>query len=436
MDYVTEFLELGRNNSENRSFNGRVMAKRDFGKIIFMTLKDQSGSMQIAFQKNTLEDSFQRYGEINVGDIIEVTGTPFKTKKGTKTLNVSKGKIVSSCLVPFPDKYNGLSRKNGQQNRGLELAINDSTMSLFRRRNDIMRELRQFLYKENFQEVDTGILQPVTNTSMSSEFKTYSNFFNRDLFLRKTPELRLKQLLVGGLENIFEIGKNFRNEGISKVYHPEFTILELYKNRANYKDVLDLTIRLLTHLNEMVYCPSSNPTEVEQIYLYDFISSQTGINPHAATIDKLKSAIDPTILKKYEGNEENIKGLYIYDVFRTLLKKHSDRNLVLHGIPKEISVLGKTFDDEPSLVEEFRYFVKGNIICNGITELTDYKEQERRIEQQARTFGKTLDRNDDQFLELLKIGLPPCAGIGLGLEKTLMVYLETDDIRDVIYYPL
>jgi lysyl-tRNA synthetase, class II len=435
MDYLKDFSE-STEESRNYTLDGRVVAKRDLGKIVFLTLKDQTGSAQIAFQSETLGSEFSKYKSINVGDLIQVEGTSFISRNGTRTLDTSDGYVVAPCSVPFPDKHNGLSVRGGRDNRGLELATSEEAITLFRRRNDVVRQTRTFLYDRGFQEVDTGILQPVTNTSLSSDFRTHSEYFDRDLFLRKTPELRLKQLLVGGLRDIFEMGKNFRNEGVSKQYHPEYTILELYQNGATYKDVLRLTVDLLGRLNTAIHMPSTNPTSARDVFLYDFINSETGVNPKEAKIEELKSVIDPEILKEYPGASDDVRGFYVYDVFRTLLKQHSDENLILHGVPKEISVLGKAFDDEPSLIEEFRYFVHGNLICNGITELNDAEEQRKRIVQQARTLGKTLDKNDDQFLDLLKFGLPPCAGIGLGLEKMLMVYLETDDVRDVIYYPL
>jgi len=434
--YSKDFNVRGGDEGNTYSMGGRVIAKRSFGKLIFATIKDQRGTFQMAFQQNDLGENMEKYRNMKTGDVLSVEGESFLTKGGERTLNVQKGEIIATCLDSMPDKYNGVSRKEGQINRGLDLMTNEDSMNLFIKRNNIIKEIRQFLYGRNFQELDTGILQNVTNTSPSTDFVTYSTYFGKDLFLRKTPELRLKQLLVGGLEDIFEMGKNFRNEGVSKQYHPEYTILELYKNNAKYTDVLGLTLDLIKHLSNKVYKPSTNPAEVEHVNLYDFIKREAKVDPKSASIDDLLKKISPEIRKDHGDDEKFHKGFYTYDLFRTLLKQFSNTNLVLHGVPKEISVLGKTFEDEPDLVEEFRYFVKGNLICNGITELTDYGEQKRRIEQQAKTLGKDLDVNDDQFLKLIRLGLPPCSGIGLGVEKTLMTFLETEDIRDVIYFPL
>jgi len=418
------------------SLNGRILKKRSFGNLIFLTLKNQDQEIQISLQKKVLGDKFKELSKNKVGDLIKVEGELYYTKTNTKTLSVSSGNVLTSCSTYLPDKFKGITKGFARKNRGVDLLTSSESTAIFMRRNQIISQVRKFLFNNNYQEVDTGILQNVSNTSPSSDFVTFSNYFNKDLFLRKTPELRLKQLLVGGLENIFELGKNFRNEGVSKMYHPEYTILELYKNNVDYRDVLNLTIDILETLNEKIYKPISNPTKIVHVDLYDFIDSEKNSDVRGMPISKLKKLIDPEILKNYGSDEEAHRGFYIYDIFRSVLKNHSDENIVLHGVPKEISVLGKTYDDEPTLVEEFRYFVKGNLICNGITELTDYDEQKRRIEKQARTLGKSLDVNDNQFLDLLKLGLPPCAGIGLGVEKLLMVYLEKEDVRDVIYYPL
>lgn len=420
----------------NYQLQGRIIGKRDFGKIVFLTLKDDSGTAQIALRKETLGERFKEATDISIGDIVGVYGEAFLTKTQMKTLDVKDYETYAECNIEFPDKHKGVTKAFGYQNRTLDLLANEETFLRFKKRNKIIEEIRLFLYSEGFSEVDTGILQLNTNTSLSSDFVTYSKFLERNLYLRKTPELRLKQLMVGGLEDVFEIGKNFRNEGISREYHPEYTILELYKNYADYRDVLKLTINLLKHLDGKVGEPQSKPTRVRHVSLYDFINIETGINPKKATIDQIRSKIDPEIQKDYGQDEILHKGFYHYDLFRTLLKKYPSENIILHGIPKEISVLGKTYKDEPDLIEEFRYFVQGNLICNGITELNNYEEQKKRILQQSKTHGKSLDDNDNAFLEALKIGLPPCAGIGLGIEKLLMVYSEVENIKDIIYFPL
>jgi len=432
ISHIKNFLEEEK---EEFEIQGRIIRKRDLGGIIFASIKDQTGLAQIAFDKEHTGESYKDYRNLNVGDVVYIKGTPFTTRNGTRTLGVKSIKFIAKCSEPIPDKYHGLNRKTGQINRGLELMVNQDSMNLFLRRNNLIKEIRRFLFERGFQEVDTGILQHITNTSPSEDFVTHSDHFDRDLFLRKTPELRLKQLLVAGMENIFELGKNFRNEGVSRDYHPEYNVLELYQNDATYLDVLHLTKSLLSHLNQRVYAPRNNPIRAIDVNLYEFILREIGIDVRDSSIDQIKTHIATEIRKEY-GQEAMYKGLYVYDLFKTLLKRYIDENIILHGVPKEISILGKTFDNEPTLVEEFRYFVRGNLICNGITELTDYDEQKRRIEQQAKMYEKDLDISDMQFLETLRFGLPPCAGIGLGVEKTLMVYLETDDIRDVIYFPL
>ncbi len=421
---------------EVHMLRGRISAKRSFGKLTFLEIHNQSGRMQIALKKDELGDNYASMKKWSVGDIIDVKGSLFITNTGVMTLGVISGDRLAKCKESLPDKHKGVNTITGRENRGLALMIDDEMLNAFQIRNTLIREMRQYLFKQGFQEVDTGLLQKVTNTSLAADFKTYSNHFERDLYLRKTPELRLKQLLVGGLENIFEFGKNFRNEGVSKSYHPEFSVIELYQNGANYSDILELTINLFGHLNDSAHRPLNDPAEARQVHLYQFIGDETGLDARRASIDSLKSHISEENYRNHGNDEELHRAFYVYDVFRTLLKKYPEENIILHGVPKEISVLGKTFDDEPGLVEEFRYHINGNIICNGITELNDPDEQERRIRQQAKTHGKSLNDNDQQFLSLLRLGLPPCAGLGFGVDRTLMIYMGVDDIRDSIYFPL
>jgi len=409
---------------------------RGAGGIIFLNLRDDSGLTQIALKKDTLGENFKSFSSISLGDIIRARGMPFLTRTRVRTLDVSDLEIYSRCLASFPDKYHGVSKIQSYKNRPLDLLANQNSLDKFIKRNNIIREIRQFLYSRGFQEVDTGILQETTNTSMAADFVTHSNYLGRDLYLRKTPELRLKQLMVGGLGNLFELGKNFRNEGISREYHPEYTILELYQSYADYRDVLNLTINLLEHLNNAVGEPESKPAEAEHVEMYDLIKDELGIDVKTSRIAELMKQIDPEILKNYGNDEVLHKGFYVYDLFRTILKRYPKKNIILHGVPKVISVLGEPYEGEPDLTQEFRYFVRGNLICNGITELSDQQVQRDRILQQSSTLDKPLDDNDNLFLESLKFGIPPCAGIGLGIEKLLMVYCECDNIKDVIYFPL
>lgn len=420
------------------NLKGRIILKRDFGGMVFYTLKDDEGLVQVSLDR----DSFQKeeaYREskkrLCIGDIVSLDGLKSVSNNGTPTLAISNMDILTKCQKYLPDKNKGLNNHSQYTNRGLHLLTDNNALNRFRMLNSLRRTVRDYLHQSGYEEVDTGILKPVSDTSLSKEFVTEGNWTSSPLYLRKSTEMRLKQLMVGGLEKIFELGKEFRNEGVSSQFLPEFTALELYGSHMDYKDILYLTVGLMDSLNKKIGEPNSKPTNFREVFLYDFILEETKTDMRDASLDQIRDLIHPEIFKEYSSHPA-MRSFYIYDVFRSLLKKYPEDNIVLHGVPLEVSPLAKTFDDEPTLVEEFRYFVKGTSFCGGMTELTDSQEQRRRIINQAEYLGKPLNDNDNQFTELLEYGLPPCGGLGLSLERLMMIYAETKNIKDVVYFPL
>ncbi|MFH1376990.1 MAG: amino acid--tRNA ligase-related protein [Candidatus Woesearchaeota archaeon] len=420
------------------SLKGRIILKRDFGKRVFYTLKDDEGLVQVSLERGSFEKE-ENYKELkkglSIGDIVSLDGITSLSNTGTPTLAIAEVDILTKCRKLLPDKDKGLNNYNQYTNRGLHLLTDKNALSKFRRLNFLRRSVRDYLHQQGYEEVDTGILKSVSDTSMSAEFVTTGNWTSSPLYLRKSTEMRLKQLMVGGLEKIFELGKEFRNEGVSSQFLPEFTALELYGAYLDYKDILNLTVGMMDRINEEVGEPESKPTHFWEVFLYGFIQEETKTDMRDASLEQIKELIHPEIFKEY-SNHPAMRAFYIYDTFRSLLKKYPEQNIVLHGVPLEVSPLAKTFDNEPTLVEEFRYFVKGTSFCGGMTELTDPQEQCRRITNQAEYLGKSLDDIDNQFTELLEYGLPPCGGLGLSLERLMMIYAETKNIKEVVYFPL
>lgn len=431
-----ELVELPLNTKA--SLRGRVVLRRNFGKRVFYSIKDDSGIVQASISRDSFdseEDYKNMKKSIGLGDIVNLEGGIILSNTRTHTLNVTRGEVLTKCTNSLPDKKKGLNKEGKYTKRGLDLLTDQSALERFRRLNQLRRLIRDYLHSKGYEEVDTGILKTTSDTSMSLEFVTMGNWTSKPLYLRKSTEMRLKQLVVGGLEKIFELGKEFRNEGVSSLFLPEFTALELYGAYLNYRDILALTVGMLESLNSKLGEPSKRPTDFKEVFFYDFIEEETGVDIREAPVEVIRGLITPDILKGYPKHPA-MRAFNAYDVFRSILKRYPKDNFVLHGIPLEVSPLAKAYDEEPTLVEEFRYFVHGTSFCGGMTELTDAEEQQRRIIHQAEYLGKTLDDNDSQFIELLRYGLPPCGGLGLSLERLMMLYAETENIKDVVYFPL
>lgn len=413
---------------------GRILGKRDFGSIVFLDLRDDTGKIQVALQKKNLGD-LSNYNP-SYGDIVKVRGDLFKTNKGTITLDAKSYEVYRKSLEAFPSKWSGIKDKRiCYDNRGLEILASDETFNRFKMINEIISHIRNDLFSLGYQEVDTGILNKCDDTSPSSTFKTYCNNLDLNLILRKSKEQKMKQLVVGGFETIFEIGKSFRNEQITSKYHPEINGLELYSTYSDWNDMLNLTERLLRSLNERFGTPSSNPQKYIQINFYDLLSDTFRIDGRTASLESICSLIPERRLREY-GQSDTGRAFALMDLVGEGLEKYREENIVLMGVPKQISVLSNSSDKEPTLSEEFRYFVQGISFCYGNTELTDPIEQERRLKDQAIYENKKIDLSKDPFLKLMKMGMPPLGGLGIGLDRLLAIYTESKSIKDVIYFPL
>ncbi len=419
---------------EDVELKGRIVSKRDFGNLIFLALRDDTGSAQAWLNKSFLGEKFDK-NALKYGDFVRLEGNSFKTDSGVTTLNVVNYEVYSRALDPLPDKRKGISKRKGYIHRGLEILTNEETFDRFKKINKMTESIRSFLFQRGYQETDTGILQKEEDSSPSGTFYTYSDHLKKNLVLRKSKEQRMKQLMVGGFEKIFEIGKSFRNGQITRKYHPEINGLELYDAYSDWKDMLSLTVDLLENLNLEFGVPKSNPQEFERINFYDLIKENFGIDGRFASLDEIKKMIPSKRLRNYQNNDTG-RAFSLMDLVGFGLERYSNKNIILWGIPKQISVLSKSSIEEPSLAEEFRYFVKGNSFCYGNTELIDPLEQEKRLLEQSRYESKEIDLSKDPFLKLMRLGMPPMGGLGIGLDRLFSIYLEKDSVKDVIYFPL
>ncbi|MEK6858292.1 MAG: amino acid--tRNA ligase-related protein [Nanoarchaeota archaeon] len=414
---------------------GRVLGKRDFGKIKFFDVRDESGRIQVMVDEKTSISAESSAGPVALGDIIGIRGRVMKTHTGQKSLGATSCLIYTRCLSPLPDLREGVSNHIKYNERALDLLTSDDALARFQKINGAVSSIRSFLYGRGYQEVDTGILQRTGDSAPAGGFETHCIALKRNLFLRKSKEQRMKQLLVGGLEKIFEIGKSFRNCQITRKYHPEINGLELYHSYSDWEGMLGLTKDLLNMLNESWEVPESKPHISKRVNFYDILNGAYGLDCRSASLESIASLIPEKRRRAYSSDDYG-RAFALMDLAGQAIEMRKSENLVLMGVPKQISVLSATHKEEPSLAQEFRYFVKGVSFCYGNTELTDVKEQEKRIADQAHHERKAVDFDNDPFLKMMRLGLPPTGGLGIGLDRLFMIYTGRDSVKDVIYYPL
>ncbi|MBI4120090.1 MAG: lysine--tRNA ligase [Parcubacteria group bacterium] len=387
---------------------GRVRAIRSHGGSAFLDIEDESGQVQIFLQEDRLgQEAYKLFQEnTDLGDFVEVSGRLFKTKKDEKTLECDSFRIIVKTLRPLPEEWYGLKDTEERlRHRYLDLILNKGVKEVFRSRSRLLADLRKFLTKNGFNEVETNILQPLAGGAMAQPFQTHLNALDVDLYLRVAPELYLKRLLVGGLEKIFEIGRCFRNEGISPHHNPEFTMLELYWAYQDYKGLMKFTQKLLKK-----WVGGRWPVkEFSKVF-----KQMTGRDYTELDSNELDNYYKKEVRAKIEGP------------------------LFLVHYPERIMPLAKLKPDNPKLTESFQLIVKGAEVAKGFSEMNDplvQREQMERQEEQYRGGNKEVSRLDEGFLEALEYGMPPAAGLGVGLDRLAALVGGQDNIRDVILFP-
>jgi len=428
---------------ENVKTAGRIMAIRKHGGASFADLVDWTGKIQLYFKKDIIgEDNYEIFKKIDIGDIIGVEGEVFKTKTGEKTILVKNFIILSKSLRPLPEKWHGLKDVEIRfRQRYLDLIMNENVREIFKRRIEILRNIRDFLNNNGFVEVETPMMHPIPGGAEAKPFITYHNALDLELYLRIAPELYLKKLLVGNFEKIYEIGRSFRNEGISTLHNPEFTMLELYSAYGDYEEMMEITENLICYLSEKIFGKFEFEYQGKKINLRkpwkrikweEVFREYVGINNW-----KDEKIIDEKIK---EFGLEVEEGEDIFEKLDTIFKKKIqpffiDPTFVI-GYPVEISPLAKKFKDNDKFTERFELFIGGIEIANAYSELNDPIEQLRRFEEKCKNETEKKKKIDYDFIEALEYGMPPAGGLGIGIDRLVMLFTNSSSIKEVIFFPL
>ena len=427
---------------------GRIMSLRFHGKISFAHIKDQTGKIQIYVSKEKVGDDFYSnlFKKLDVGDIVGVEGTLFRTKTGELTIEVEKLTLLTKITRPLPEKWHGLKDvETRYRQRYLDLIMNDHVRETFVIRSRIIDYIRNFLKDRGFIEVETPIMQPIAGGAAARPFITHHNALDIDLYLRIAPELYLKRLVVGGFDRVFELGKCFRNEGISSQHNPEFTMVEFYMAYADYRDLMNLTEELLSGLVK----------EIKGSYIVEYQGKSINFTPPFKKITFLDALTevggvpkeileDEEKLRNYAKELEidvsriNKKGKLLAEIFEKKVEEKLIDPTIVYDFPKDISPLAKSREDNPDIVERFELFIAGREIANAYTELNDPEDQRERFLMQLEERKKGDEEAhmmDEDYIVALEYGLPPTAGEGIGIDRLTMILTDSPSIRDVILFP-
>jgi len=427
-----ERLEPGDEASEKRRLAGRVMARREMGKLVFLDLVDRSGRIQLLCDTS-------RTGEIDVdlGDIVGVTGAPARARRGEPSLAVDELEVLAKIGRPLPDTFHGVTDvETRYRQRYLDLLVNEETRAAFELRTRIVTAVRRYLDSAGFLEVETPVLQPRYGGAFAEPFVTHYNALDADYYLRIATELYLKRLIVGGLEKVYELGKDFRNEGMSYKHTPEFTMVEWYEAYTDYRDQMARVEQLV----ETVAAETTGGTkstfrghEVDlrapwrRLKLVDALEER-GLWTRDA--DELRSRLNERDL---DTTQDRSWAQLVDHALSHFVEPSLIEPTILHDYPVELSPFARPTEDDPSIVERFEYFVGGMELGNAFTEINDATEQAARFEQQAAEVGG--EPGDPDYVEALSYGMPPTGGLGLGIDRLTMVLAGADNIRDVILFP-
>lgn len=428
--------------------SGRMMLKRVMGKASFATLADSKGRIQAYLSKEKLgEEAYEAFKHHDIGDIIGISGTLMKTKTGELTVDAKEVRLISKGVRPLPEKFHGLSdQEQRYRQRYLDLIMNDESKEIFIKRSKIIRVIRETLEAQDYLEVETPMMHVIPGGATAKPFVTHHNALDMPLYLRVAPELYLKRLIVGGLGRVFEINRNFRNEGLSTRHNPEFTMIELYESYADYKRMMEITEELVrnsakTACNSLIVNYQDKTVDLEQPF--DRLTITEAIlkyNPELSINQLTDIAFLKAEIKKLTRHEPETNSLAVLQLL--LFEENTEHKLwnptFIMDHPIETSPLARGSDDRPGITERFELFVVGRELANGYSELNDPEDQANRFRQQV----EQKDAGDEEamhydadYIRALEYGMPPTGGLGIGIDRLVMLLTNAASIRDVILFP-
>jgi len=427
---------------------GRLMAKRLMGKASFTQIQDMSGRIQIFLQKDALpEGVYEAFKSWDIGDIVGVEGTVFKTKTGELSVKAASIRLLTKSLRPLPEKFHGLTDTDTRyRQRYVDLIVTEEARNTFRLRSEIVTFIRQFLTERDFIEVETPMMQAIPGGARAKPFVTHHNALDMELFLRIAPELYLKRLVVGGFERVFEINRSFRNEGLSTRHNPEFTMLEFYQAYADYRELMDLTEELIRKLARDVV---KSPEVTYQGQVYDMakpfrrmtmVESVLHFNPDLSLEDLQTREAAAAVAQRLGIPVKAGDGLgkIQTEIFEKTVEHRLDEPTFITEYPAEVSPLARRNDANPFVTDRFEFFVAGRELANGFSELNDPEDQAERFRKQVEDHeagDEEAMHYDADYIRALEYGLPPTAGEGIGIDRLVMFLTDSPSIRDVILFP-
>ena len=427
---------------------GRLMTIRSHGKTAFANLRDLSGDIQVYFRKDVMgEEAYKYVKMLDMGDIVGIEGHVFKTQKGEITVKVNKLTLLSKSLRPLPEKWHGLKDTELRyRQRYVDLIVNPGVRDTFVKRTKIVAKIREYLNSKQFMEVETPMMHAIPGGAAARPFITHHNALDIDIYMRISPELYLKRLIVGGLERVYEINRSFRNEGVSIRHNPEFTMMESYQAYGNFEDAIALTEGVVSYCAQEVLGTTKINYQGMDIDLtppWNRITMQEGIKQYTGEdFDAIETLSEARAIAD-RLNVEYTEADGIGKIMNLCFEEHVEENLmqptVVYGHPVEISPLAKQNREKPLTTERFEVFIYGRELANGYSELNDPIDQKQRFENQLKEREAGDDeahRMDEDFVTALEYGLPPTAGLGIGIDRLVMFLTDSASIRDVLLFPL